>query len=443
MKKKTLRSVRALLLTVLLLAVALSLSSCFWLLNLNSDWESIYDKEELVEHIESCDGYKANNVVSYFAKWRFPAFDTQRLAQVESKFKNFYVEDLPEAEILANDMKDCFFEFFIDKIDLKDEKTVTLALIDCLIYSIGDDYAVYRTPDEYDDYSTDMSGEIIGIGVQVIFNNLDNSCHIESVTPGGGAEKAGILPGDYIVAVDDVRVSEMGYSKTLAAVRGEIDTEVKITVSREGEEISYTVIRSKIIEHSVTYSIDENKIGYIKITGFKENTTEQFKEAIDSFEAAGCVGVIYDLCDNPGGYLSSVVDMLSYISPKGTQIVSFSNNYSLPVKDTDEHEFLLPSVVICNKNTASAGELFTAAVRDFGDAGILDVTIVGEKSFGKGIMQTTFPFADGSTITMTVAYYNPPCGQNYHKVGITPDFICENMSKALDDAYSEINKLIK
>lgn len=426
-------------LLLLLVITAGALSSCF----LNNQPEPLYDKEELILSIESNRDFSGDYIYSYFVKWRFPRFDKSTLSSVEKTFRKNYVEELADPGTLALAMSECFFENFYSEIDLHNEDEMTLALIDCLIYTIGDKYAVYRTPKEFEDYDADMSGEIVGIGVQVMFNRLDNTCFIESVNSGSGAERAGILPGDYIIAVDGTLVSDMGYQKTISAVRGDVDTRVNITVLRGDKQLSFEVTRSVIKEQSVSYSINEEKIGYVKITGFKENTAEQFKEAIDYLESCGCVGVIYDLRSNPGGYLSAVVEMLSYIAPSDEKIVTFSNDYAPPVYDGDSHTYLIPSVVICNGYTASAGELFTSAIRDFGKMEHLESSIVGEQTYGKGIMQSTYTFLDGSTLTLTVAYYNPPSGENYHNVGIEPNVICDNMETALDDAYTEIYKLLK
>ena len=158
---------------------------------------------------------------------------------------------------------------------------------------------------------------------------------------------------------------------------------------------------------------------------------------------SGAVGIVYDLRGNTGGYLHSVVDILSYIAPEDTTIVSFSGGYSEPETDTNSIEFLLPSVVLCNERTASAAELFTSAMRDFDELyGHLEVTIVGKTTYGKGIMQRPYELGDGSTITMTIAYYNPPSGVNYNGIGITPDVIAESDSQ-LSTAYAEIHKLVK
>ena len=162
-------------------------------------------------------------------------------------------------------------------------------------------------------------------------------------------------------------------------------------------------------------------------------------------EKNGVKAVIYDLRNNTGGYLSSVLNALDYVAPKGTTLASFSNDYDDDEVSKSSHSFLIPTVVICNEMTASAGELFTAGIRDLADMGHLDATLVGTKTFGKGIMQSTFTLSDGSTITLTVAYYMPPSGKNYHEVGITPDVVVERTKDGdvqLDAAYAAIESLL-
>jgi carboxyl-terminal processing protease len=197
---------------------------------------------------------------------------------------------------------------------------------------------------------------------------------------------------------------------------------------------------------TVRYSIGEDKIAYVRISSFKDNTGKQFIEAIDAIEKAGAVGVIFDLRNNGGGYLSAVSEMLSYIAPKGTELVSFSNNYSRPIYATHSHTFTLPSVVICNGYTASAAELFTSAMRDFSDMGFFDVLVVGETTYGKGVMQSSYPFTDGSVITVTVAYYYPPCRIGYDGEGISPkaeNTVTDDESTEIDEQRERANSVIK
>ncbi len=396
--------------------------------------------------LTSCSSPPSNFITSYLDDYGVPDFVESKMKGIEVVYRDYYVEDLPETKKLAEDTAALYFEHFHEKIDTTDKEAVTDALIYCYIEIIGDDYSVYRNANEHEEYDTDMSGSFYGIGVVVTYSYIDLTITVSEVYLGSGAEAAGIKPGDIIKKVNGMSVDEIGYDKAVNEIRGELDTRVNITVERDGSEISFEVTRKKVVEQSVSYSINENKIGYIKITSFKSNTFGQFKEAIKYMEDMGAVGIIYDLRSNPGGYLSSVVDVLSYIAPKNTTIVSFTHNYAKAQKDNNSHSLSLPSVVICNEATASAGELFTAAMRDFDETlNLFEVTTVGQKTYGKGVMQNTYAFTDDSAITLTVAYYNPPCGTNYDGVGITPDVqIAESEygDAQLDAAYNEIFKLI-
>lgn len=395
--------------------------------------------------LTSCLPIASDYAASYLDEYGIPSFDGSKLREVERVYMSYYVESLPDPKVSAERTAAIYFEKYHGKIDTGNYEAVTEAVIRSYVSSIGDRYSVYRSAVEYAGYDTEMSGTFYGIGVLV--TKGDGDCiSVKEVYEGGGAEAAGILAGDVIVAVAGKEISEIGYESAVNLIRGEENTKVSVTVERAGARIDFSVERRKVVEKSVSYSIDENKIGYIKISSFKDNTDEMFCEAVDALTEQGAVGIIYDLRANPGGYLSSVISALSYIAPDGTTIVSFSDNYARPKKDSNPHELKLPAVVICDGGTASAGELFTAAMRDFDrELGYIEVTVVGEKTYGKGIMQTTVTLRDGSTVTLTVAYYNPPSGVNYHGEGIIPDVEITPINGTdaqLSAAYLEIYKLI-
>ena len=383
---------------------------------------------------------------SYFEDLGIPAFDESKMKGIENVYRDYYVEDIPDAKTLSSAVAEIYFQNFHDKIDTSDKQKVT----DCLIYSyievIGDDYSAYRSAEENESYSSDMSGKFYGIGVVVSYDYIEKTMTVNEVYKDGGAYNAGIEAGDIIVKIEGVSITEYSYQEAVYKIRGDIDTVINLTVDRDGELIDVSAKRGEVIEQSVSYALYDGGIGYIAISSFKGNTFEQFKEAVDYLEDNGAVAIIYDLRSNPGGYLTSVVDVLSYIAPKGATIVSFSNDYASPEKDNNSHSLSLPSVVLCNESTASAGELFTAAMRDFDDTfGYFDVTVIGETTFGKGIMQNTLTFTDSSAITLTVAYYNPPSGENYHGKGITPDIKVEKSQTGdaqLSAALEEIRKII-
>ena len=400
-----------------------------------------YTKEELSSFMEKSTR-EYDRVADYLNAWSFPRFDYRKLYLLESVFSLYYYKELPDAKTLARSVAELYLEYFFDESDRSDRTVNTDAYLACYTGAVGDDYAVYRTAVEYDEFDTDMSGSFVGIGVSVTFDMITGVVTVLEVIPDSPAEGAGILPGDLIVAVGDITVEEAGYDATVNAIRGEEGTPVTVTVDRDGTPLSFTMLRRALTDNTVRYEHDaKSNIGYVRITQFKDITFEQFKVAIDALEALGVDGYVFDLRGNPGGYLHAVVEMIAYLSEKGSTVVSFDEGYGDPMTDEDDHEVNKPMVVIANGSTASAGELFTAALRDLKNA-----KVVGETTFGKGVMQSTFSLGDGSTVTLTVSRYNPPSGVNYDGVGIVPDLPVEELGEGdapLAAAKAELAKLIQ
>ncbi len=359
-----------------------------------------------------------------------PEFNGELVDLVDSCFATYYYTDLPDREVLAEKTLAVYDEFCRGKINEADTEEVTLAVIDCYITAVGDAYAFYRTPTETDDFYTDMSGSFVGIGVSVLSDALEGTITVDSVEPDSPAQKAGVLPGDLIVAVDGTRIEDVGVEALINLVRGEVGTEVTVTVRRGETEIPLTAVREQITETTVALSyLEEGSIAYIRIKGFKSNTAAQFIDAIQKVEASEAKAIIFDLCGNPGGSLDTTVQMLSYLVPDGTRIASFSaflgpidasSGESSEYEKTD-HVLNLPVAVTVNRYSASASELFTQALKDYTEMGILDAAVLGEVTYKKGVMQSTIPFTNGGTLTLTTALYNPPSGNNFNGVGVMPD----------------------
>ncbi len=373
----------------------------------------------------------------YLDDWGFPPFDSYKMiVWAENVFQSSYNFEGGLGDTLSHAVATAehFLENYYDEIDLKDKKEVTDAIISSYVYVIGDPYSIYRTPDEFENYDTDMSGKFGGIGVVVEYNHTEGTICVSSVNIDSPAEEAGFKVGDYIIGVDGESISDIGYLNAVYKIRGEIGTDVSVTVLRGDEEIILTATRAEVVEKTVTYEITPEGYGYVKVTQFKDNTFRQFAEAIDYMKGEGVSGIIFDMRDNPGGYLSTVVSMLSYLIPNENPIVSYQfkgknphtyysgNDRNPATGETGDFKLTVPSVVICNEYTASAGEIFTSALRDYNDMGILTASVVGKTTYGKGIMQSTVTYTlDSSSVTFTSAYYNPPCGINYHGVGVSPD----------------------
>lgn len=297
-----------------------------------------------------------------------------------------------------------------------DEDALMNSIADGYMAGLDDNYAYYMDPEEYKNYQMDNAGELIGIGITV---TMDESGYIlvKEVAPDSPAAAAGILPNDLVVKIDDTDVLAVGYQEATAMVRGEEGTKVQITVRRDQEELSFEVTRKLIETTSVSYRmIGDN--GYIKITGFDASTPDDFKAAVVDLEGQGATGLIFDVRNNPGGLLDGVAKVLDYLLPEG-DIVSVTNSKgdTEVLYTSDSNCVDLPMVVLVDGNTASAAELFSAALRDYNKA-----ELVGVNTFGKGIMQTAYSLSDGSAINLTTHYYNPPSGINFHGVGLKPDY---------------------
>lgn len=377
---------------------------------------------------------------SYLAEWGIRGFDGAKFKTCEYYFSKYSIYHQDSSKQLAKDTARLFLEYFYDETDHSDSEVLTDALISCYVEAFGDKYAVYRTATQHEDYNTSMSGSFVGIGVRVLYSEEDGTITVLSVNEDSAAEDAGILAGDIIHAVDGELVSELGYEGAVSKIRGDIGTDVTVTVKRGEELIDLVATRRQVIEKTVQYQITESKIAIITITQFKANTFEQFKSAVDKAEADKAKAIVFDLCDNPGGYLNSVVQVIDYIAPDGVRIASYTSmtDGEIIFEADDGHSISLPIAVVFNEHTASAGELFSAAMRDYGDMGVLDVTTVGVKTYSKGVMQSTMTFADRSTLTFTIAFYNPPCDVNYDGVGVTPDIYEEDDGKRLDVAISAL-----
>ncbi len=314
----------------------------------------------------------------------------------------------------------------------------------------GDKYAAYYTEEEFNALLSDMEGSAVGIGVTVTYDP-DHACIcVIQVANGSPAAKAGVLPGDLVVAIgtlaENERVSEIGYEAAMKKMLGTEGTEASFVVSRGGTEIEFSIVRAKFTAVSVEghQSSTDPSVGIVRISGFEANTPAQFKNVMGELRKAGCNRFVYDVRNNPGGELKSVCAVLSYFANEGDVLVSTvpkqgeTTYYKAePATYTDEYAACsiakeeigvyrqYPAVVLANGNTASAGELFTAALRDFGLA-----EVVGENTYGKGVLQSIFALSDvgelfgmelSGGLKLTVGYYAPPSGVNYDGKGIAPD----------------------
>jgi len=322
-------------------------------------------------------------------------------------------------------------EYYYAEVDASD---LSNGVYDGMMASIGDKYSDYYSPEELKEVRQDNAGLYGGIGAYVGTDKETNMVVITSVMPGTPAEEYGLHANDIIYKVDGVDVSKMTSSEVVKLIRGPENSFVTITVVREGESDYLDIdVERRIIESpTVKYEMLDDDIGYIQITEFDDVTADQFSEAITELNAMGMKALLLDLRSNPGGNLTTCCDIASQMLPEGL-IVYTEDKYG----NRDEYkcdgtkEFDKPLVVLVNGYSASASEILTGAIKDYGIG-----TIMGETTFGKGIVQRIIPLEDGSAVKLTVSRYFTPKGNYIHEVGIEPDIEVElDADRYLNDKY--------
>ena len=428
MSKKTASPIGKVRIAVIIccLVLILGILGCSYINDKNS---SVLDKDVIINNIENTD--KDNSTYYYLSgyikDYGIGNINTYKINQAESYIENYFYKEIPDRAELAKQIVSLFVEYYYDNIDLNNKEAVTDAVLSCLVASINDRWAHYRTAEKYQDYTNDLEGgsEFVGIGVRLNAETLE----ISLVFRDSGAYEAGIKPRDIIYGVDDKTVENTEKDDLIDMIKGEAGSTVKITVKRGEELKEFTVTRKRLIEKTVNYDIDENNLGHIQITQFIGTTAEEFKQAVDYCTAEKVKALVIDVRGNPGGLLNSVVEIIDYLVPdaEGRRIASYTQSGQNIVFYTgDKHSVDVPVVVLCNEGSASGAELFTAAMRDYGKAGVMNTLVIGETTYGKGLVQTSYILYDNSALTFTIGHYNPPCDVNFDGIGVIPDIEVED-----------------
>ncbi|MCH5266589.1 MAG: S41 family peptidase [Lachnospiraceae bacterium] len=292
-----------------------------------------------------------------------------------------------------------------------------------MVAGLGDKYSTYFTEEEYNEAMNNVNGDYCGIGASLRADTETGRKYIAEVQSGQPAERAGVMVGDELRAVNGTDVVEKSLTETVALIKGEEGKKSVLTLVRteNGNAVTkeITVVCEKIVTQSITSRMLPEKFGYIKISSFNNESVKQFEEAIRGLESQGQKGMIIDVRNNGGGSLTATVDMLDRLLPAGRLITEESRGSGDKVyESTDEEHFDKPMVVLINGNSASASEVFAGTLQDR-EAAVL----VGEKSFGKGIVQTIYSLQKscGGGLKLTTGEYLLPSGRSIHEVGLTPD----------------------
>lgn len=292
-----------------------------------------------------------------------------------------------------------------------------------MLQALNDPYSEYYTAEELNDLMQQVEGTYYGIGAYVSLDTATSLPKISGTIKGAPSEDADLRANDLIYEVDGVSTYGMSLTEVVALIKGPENTEVVLTIIRDGEDdyLDIPVTRRQVETPTIEYEKMDDGMAYIQITEFDEVSIGQFEKALNDAKAGGMKGLILDLRGNPGGSLNAVVEMARMILPEG-MIVYTKDKYGEGDTFTCDgaNRLQVPLVVLIDMNSASASEIMAGAIKDYGIG-----TLVGTTTFGKGIVQQIVPFRDGSAIKVTISSYFTPSGKDIHGVGVEPDILCE------------------
>lgn len=316
-------------------------------------------------------------------------------------------------------------------VDGADQKELEDAAAHAMVAALGDTWSYYIPADEYAAYLEQKHNAYVGIGVTI--QAAEDGFHIQKLSAGGPAEKAGIAVGDIIVAVDGTDVVGMSADDCRKLVQGEAGTQVQITVLRAGERTSVSVKRGTVKTPVATATMLEGNIGLVTIVNFNTNCASETIAAVEQLREQGAVALIFDVRNNGGGYADEMVKVLDHLLPEGQlfRTVNYKGQESIDWSDEDCVE--LPMAVLVNGYSYSAAEFFAVALHEYEWA-----TVVGTQTSGKGYFQVVYELDDGSAVGVSIGKYFTPSGVSLEGVGITPDIPVEVDQETFNAIYAGI-----
>ncbi len=302
------------------------------------------------------------------------------------------------------------------------------------VASLGDKYTEYYTAEELKDFESSAFGNFIGIGVTIQANTENNTIKVLEVMEGSPAEKAGLQVNDLIVKADGTTYNAEQISELSDYLMdGEIGTEITLTILRDKKTLDLKVERDIVDINYILNTMLENNIGYIAITSFDEDCAKDFISAYNKLLQEGARSLIVDLRGNGGGVVEQALEITDLFCDKDeTMLITMDKNENKTIeKSESDRTITMPTILLTDGATASASEIFAAALRDNNKA-----EIVGEKTFGKGIIQSLIYLSNGGALKVTSAEYYTPNGNKINEIGITPDY-------EIADGEEQVNKAIE
>ena len=338
--------------------------------------------------------YLSNNGISY-SKVNTTSLEglEYTLSQFRSELEKKYIGEINDEELIEGAVKG-----YVD--------------------ALGDPYTTYYTKKEMKTIMEETNGNFVGIGVYMTKDLEKNAILIIKPIENSPAEKAGILPGDLITKVDDVEYTGDKLEEASNKIRGEEGTKVKLEIYRNGETKTFELTRTKVVVSHVTTKVLNNDIGYIAISDFEGECASEFETKYKQLEKQGIKKLIIDIRNNGGGIVDEALKIANMLVDKDSTllITKDKSDKEEVTKATEKPIINIPTVVLVNEYSASASEILAGALKDNGK-----VTLVGTKTYGKGIIQELHQLSDGSGLKITVSEYYTPNHNAIHKIGITPD----------------------
>ena len=311
-----------------------------------------------------------------------------------------------------------------------DENKLSDGILKGYISGLNDKYSKFLTEEEYLAEQNEDQGQLIGLGL-TLSEDESGYIRIAEITKDSPVSDAGIKAGDIITLIDGVSVLSEGFDESVEALRGTEGSEIRLTVRRGGIDKDYTFSRRSIEVESVTGEMLDEYVGYIRIKSFKKNTPQKFVDTLERLTSNGARSLIFDVRDNAGGSIEVLSDCVDPLLPEGViATAEYKDGHSETLIYSDENKLEIPMVVLVNTNTASAAELFAASLRDFSDA-----VLIGENTYGKGVMQKTTEFSKNGAVVLTVAKYQTSVSKCYDGIGLSPDISIANENEEQDDQY--------
>lgn len=327
-------------------------------------------------------------------------------------------------------------QYYIGEID---EEKVLDETIKGYVNGLDDEYSEYMTKDEWEEYQLEALGNYVGIGIYMSLNK-DGYVVVVSPIDGTPASEAGLKSEDIIVEVDGENMIGLSTSDVSSKIKGEEGTTVGIKILRDSEYIDFEIVRKEIKVYHVQYEMLENNIGYIQLLTFDEGCSEEFKAAYKDLVSQGAQKIIFDLRYNTGGLVDEALSIADMVVPKDkTLLITVDANDNKEITKAEIDNIIdIDMVVLVNEYSASASEILAGALKDNEVA-----TLVGTKTYGKGVIQNVFSLTDGSVLKLTVNEYFTPNETKINKQGIEPDYVVEISEETPEGEDPQLNKAIE